>query len=98
MDAENSRQTVESLHIIDGDGKTIFSGNNYIIPLYQRAFAWSDKEISQLRPRVYQSQHRQYRQVRAQRRPRHVQLVGNVLSRNRTMLLDDIQNRSLPFR
>ena len=43
MDSENSRQTVESLHIIDGDGKTIFSGNNYIIPLYQRAFAWSDK-------------------------------------------------------
>lgn len=53
MDSENSRQTVESLHIIDGDGKTIFSGNNYIIPLYQRAFAWSDKEISQLIDDVY---------------------------------------------
>lgn len=53
MDSENSRQTVESLHIIDGDGKTIFSGSNYIIPLYQRAFAWSDKEISQLIDDVY---------------------------------------------
>ena len=36
------------LSIIDSKDKTIFEDDNYIIPLYQRAFAWSDKEITQL--------------------------------------------------
>lgn len=36
------------LFILDDSNKTLFDKNKYIIPLYQRAFAWSDKEICQL--------------------------------------------------
>lgn len=36
------------LHIFDGD-RTIFDlGDEYVIPLYQRAFAWGDKQLLQL--------------------------------------------------
>lgn len=41
------------LSIIDSKDKTIFEDDNYIIPLYQRAFAWSDKEITQLIDDIY---------------------------------------------
>lgn len=41
------------LSIIDSEDKTIFEDDNYIIPLYQRAFAWSDKEITQLIDDIY---------------------------------------------
>ena len=37
-----------SLSILDDSDKTLFDNDKYIIPLYQRAFAWSDKEICQL--------------------------------------------------
>ena len=37
-----------SLSILDDSDKTLFDKDKYIIPLYQRAFAWSDKEICQL--------------------------------------------------
>jgi uncharacterized protein with ParB-like and HNH nuclease domain len=33
---------------IAGSGTNIFSDEKYIIPLYQRAFAWEDKEIEQM--------------------------------------------------
>ena len=36
------------LFILDDSNKTLFHKDKYIIPLYQRAFAWSDKEICQL--------------------------------------------------
>lgn len=36
------------LSILDDSNKTIFDKDKYIIPLYQRAFAWTDKEICQL--------------------------------------------------
>lgn len=36
------------LSILDDSNKTLFDKDKYIIPLYQRAFAWSDKEICQL--------------------------------------------------
>ena len=36
------------LSILDDSNKTLFDKDQYKIPLYQRAFAWSDKEICQL--------------------------------------------------
>ncbi len=39
---------ITPLHILDDNNKTLFDKAKYIIPLYQRAFAWSDKEICQL--------------------------------------------------
>ncbi len=36
------------LTILDDSNKTLFEKDKYKIPLYQRAFAWSDKEICQL--------------------------------------------------
>lgn len=44
---------ITSLHILDETNKTIFDNDKYIIPLYQRAFAWSDKEICQLIDDIY---------------------------------------------
>ena len=37
-----------SLSILDDSDKTLFDKDKYSIPIYQRAFAWSDKEICQL--------------------------------------------------
>ena len=37
-----------ALSVLDDLNKTIFHKDEYIIPLYQRAFAWSDNEICQL--------------------------------------------------
>ncbi len=48
------------LPIIDGEDKTIFTDSNYIIPLYQRAFAWSDKEITQLIDDIYDFEAQKY--------------------------------------
>lgn len=48
------------LPIIDGENKTIFTDSNYIIPLYQRAFAWSDKEITQLIDDIYDYDAKKY--------------------------------------
>ena len=42
-----SEQKISELFIYK-DGKTIFDENEYIIPLYQRAFAWEEEEIRQL--------------------------------------------------
>ena len=39
---------VPELSILDDYNKTLFEKDNYIIPLYQRAFAWGDNEINQL--------------------------------------------------
>ena len=36
------------LSVLDDSDRTLFHKDKYIIPLYQRAFAWSDKEICQL--------------------------------------------------
>lgn len=44
------------LRIIADDTANIFtSGDNYVIPLYQRAFAWEDKQLLQLIEDVYDS-------------------------------------------
>lgn len=48
------------LSIIDSKNKTIFEDDNYIIPLYQRAFAWSDKEITQLIDDIYDFEAEKY--------------------------------------
>ncbi|MBF1308564.1 MAG: DUF262 domain-containing protein [Porphyromonadaceae bacterium] len=41
---------IERLTILTGGGKTLFSevGVRYVIPRYQRAYAWEEKEIEQL--------------------------------------------------
>lgn len=39
---------ISPLFILDDSNQTIFHKDRYIIPLYQRPFAWSDKEICQL--------------------------------------------------
>lgn len=45
---QTTDQKVQILHILDDD-KTLFEkGDKYVIPRYQRAYAWEDKEIVQL--------------------------------------------------
>ena len=39
---------VEELHIVEQDKNLFDTGNGYIIPLYQRAYAWEDKQLTQL--------------------------------------------------
>ena len=39
---------VEELHIIEQDKNLFDTENDYIIPLYQRAYAWEDKQLTQL--------------------------------------------------
>ena len=36
---------IKSLSILDDSDKTLFDKDNYIIPIYQRDYAWSDKEF-----------------------------------------------------
>ena len=44
------RREIDRLTILAGAGKTLFSevGVRYVIPRYQRAYAWEEKEIEQL--------------------------------------------------
>ena len=44
------RREIDRLTILVGEGKTLFSevGVRYVIPRYQRAYAWEEKEIEQL--------------------------------------------------
>lgn len=39
---------VEELHIVEQDKNLFDTENDYIIPLYQRAYAWEDKQLTQL--------------------------------------------------
>ena len=42
---------VVEMNILSENGMSIFAqnkGDKYVIPLYQRAFAWTEKEILQL--------------------------------------------------
>ena len=40
---------IQELRILDNDNVTLFDkGAHYVIPLYQRAYAWEDEEIVQL--------------------------------------------------
>lgn len=40
---------IQELRILDNDNVTLFNkGARYVIPLYQRAYAWEDEEIEQL--------------------------------------------------
>lgn len=43
-----AKNKARNIKIVFAGGKNIFSENKYIIPLYQRAFAWEDKEIEQM--------------------------------------------------
>lgn len=45
---ENKEKIIPEMCILYDDKSTLFNKHDYIIPLYQRAFAWKDKEISQL--------------------------------------------------
>lgn len=45
---------VAALRIIEADGTTLFDrGDLYLVPLYQRAYAWKEKEILQLIHDIY---------------------------------------------
>lgn len=45
---------IKELHLLKEDHSTIFSdGDVYIVPLYQRAYAWEEKEILQLIHDIY---------------------------------------------
>lgn len=39
---------VEELHVLEQDKNIFDTENSYIIPLYQRAYAWEDKQLTQL--------------------------------------------------
>lgn len=39
---------VEELHVLERDKNIFDTENSYIIPLYQRAYAWEDKQLTQL--------------------------------------------------
>lgn len=39
---------IKELPILSSTGEVLFGTDSYIIPLYQRAFAWEDKQIAQL--------------------------------------------------
>jgi hypothetical protein len=39
---------IKKIKILQRSGNSIFAVNKYVIPLYQRAFAWEDKEIEQM--------------------------------------------------
>lgn len=49
------RREIDRLTILEGGGKTLFSevGVRYVIPRYQRAYAWEEKEIEQLIDDIY---------------------------------------------
>ena len=70
-------------------------GNN---PCQQIFFLIARKKVPQFWTRINQSQHSEYCQVRSQCRPRHVELRGDMLARNRALILYDIQNSFLAFR
>ena len=49
MDVNKMIQELRILEILDNDNVTLFDkGAHYVIPRYQRAYAWEDKEIVQL--------------------------------------------------
>lgn len=50
---------ITPMPIIDDKDQTIFK-DKYIIPLYQRAFAWSDREITQLIDDIYDFEAQKY--------------------------------------
>ena len=58
--SDTTNNQIKALQIVNSDDKTIFEGDNYIIPLYQRAFAWSDKEITQLIDDIYDFEAEKY--------------------------------------
>lgn len=45
---EKQEKIIPELSVLYDDNSTLFEKNSYEIPLYQRAFAWDDKEIRQL--------------------------------------------------
>lgn len=49
-----TRNGVAALRIVEADGSTLFDqGDLYMVPLYQRAYAWKEKEILQLIHDIY---------------------------------------------
>ena len=47
-------ELIKVLHLLKEDNSTIFSdGDIYSVPLYQRAYAWEEKEILQLIHDIY---------------------------------------------
>lgn len=58
--SDTTEHRIKVLQIVNSEDKTIFDYDNYIIPLYQRAFAWSDKEITQLIDDIYDFEAEKY--------------------------------------
>lgn len=46
--SNNTCNKIQELNIYDKQKSLFDLGDNYIIPLYQRPYAWEDKEITQL--------------------------------------------------
>ena len=44
---------INELKILTGDNSLFDLGDRYVVPLYQRAYAWEEKEIVQLINDVY---------------------------------------------
>jgi len=52
---------IEGIKILDETNKSLFEFNyNYIIPLYQRSYAWTEKEIIELIEDIYDNENDQY--------------------------------------
>ena len=48
MIAHGGNEIVARLTVLDGKGGSIFGTGKYVVPVYQREFAWGEKEIAQL--------------------------------------------------
>ena len=46
--AHGGNEMIARLTVLDGKGGSIFGTGRYVVPVYQREFAWGEKEIAQL--------------------------------------------------
>lgn len=46
--AHGGNEMIARLTVLDGKGGSIFGTGKYVVPVYQREFAWGEKEIAQL--------------------------------------------------
>lgn len=48
MRVHGGNEMIARLTVLDGNGGSIFGTGRYVVPVYQREFAWGEKEIAQL--------------------------------------------------